>query len=256
MREHSNTILTDKKFSDLNPLVVGFEKCKPDYAFGPWVRNNYLIHYIVSGEGVLYKNDKEYPVKKGEFFLIEPGEVTTYKADSELPWHYIWVEFNGELSKRFSTLSSPVVTYNFSTFTDMLHVEEFNNMREEFVVSKLFELYSHVFENSDKLSDYEKRIYNYIKLNYMRDISVDELSSMIGLNRRYMSRMFKQKTGYTVKEYITKTRMEHAFTLLQLGYSVFQVSVMVGYSDAFNFSKMFKKYYGMTPTSIKTLKKN
>lgn len=242
--------LTDKKFVDLNPINIGRQRCVPSYSFGPYVRSNYLIHYVISGNGVLYKGDKAYNVKKGEFFVIVPGEITKYVAGSQTPWHYIWVEFNGRLSSDFSTLKSPVMQYGKSTFPDMLEAAHLNNMREELIASKLFELYSVVFERDDKLSDYEKRIYNYVASNYMSDISVEELSNMIGLSRRYMSRLFKEKTGYGVKEYIIKVRMEHAYLLLETGYSVLQAATMVGYHDVFNFSKMFKKHYGKTPASV------
>ena len=77
---------------------------------------------------------------------------------------------------------------------------------------------------------------------YYRFIA-DELS----LDRRYLVRLFKEKTGMGIQEYIIQVRMEHARTLLQSGFSVNTTASMVGYHDSFNFSKMFKKTTGTSP---------
>lgn len=55
----------------------------------------------------------------------------------------------------------------------------------------------------------------------------------------------------SIKEYIIKTRMEQAKTLLSLGYTVSNTAFAVGYRDPFNFSKSYKKYFGTTPISHK-----
>jgi AraC-like DNA-binding protein len=50
-----------------------------------------------------------------------------------------------------------------------------------------------------------------------------------------------------IQEYIIGVRMENAKTLLQNGFSVNRTADMVGYHDSFNFSKMFKKLFGISP---------
>ena len=73
----------------------------------------------------------------------------------------------------------------------------------------------------------------------------DEINLL--LDRRYLVRLFKEKTGMGIQEYIIQVRMEHARTLLQSGFSVNTTASMVGYHDSFNFSKMFKKTTGTSP---------
>ena len=83
----------NKSFEDLYLKFCGMEKCAPNYSYGPAVRSFPLIHYCLEGQGKFYFNDKVYPIKKGDAFLIMPDVVTFYQADSEDPWRYLWISF-------------------------------------------------------------------------------------------------------------------------------------------------------------------
>ena len=73
----------------------GSESCAPGHFFGPAVRTHYLIHFIRSGKGRYMRGNSEYALKKGDAFLILPGETTKYMADEEEPWEYTWIAFDG-----------------------------------------------------------------------------------------------------------------------------------------------------------------
>ena len=69
--------LVNRGFSDLNPLILGEEQCRPHHSYGPAVRQYTLIHFVISGNGVLEKGGNKYPVSAGQAFIILPGEITT-----------------------------------------------------------------------------------------------------------------------------------------------------------------------------------
>ena len=54
--------LVNRGFSDLNPLILGEEQCRPHHRYGPAVRQSTLIHFVVSGNGVLEKGGIKYSV--------------------------------------------------------------------------------------------------------------------------------------------------------------------------------------------------
>ena len=83
----------------------------------------------------------------------------------------------------------------------------------------------------------------------MREVKVEEIAESLSLDRRYLSRLFKQKTGKTVQDYLISVRMEAACRQLSDGRGVAETSVLCGYSDVCNFSKMFKRIYGISPKS-------
>ena len=73
-------VFSDERFVDLNLYQFGYEKCEPLHSYGPYARNHYLFHYVISGKGYL-RADGEYEITAGHGFLIEPNQVTTYFAD-------------------------------------------------------------------------------------------------------------------------------------------------------------------------------
>ena len=82
----------------------------------------------------------------------------------------------------------------------------------------------------------------------MEDISIEQIADSFNIDRRYLLRLFKREFGITIVNYLVKTRLEAAFEYLRQGYAVNRAAVMCGYTDAYNFSKMFKKYYGISPS--------
>ena len=82
---------TNRNFNDMYLCYCGFEKCTPLHSFGPAIRPNYLLHYVLDGKGYYYANNKKYTVTKNEGFLINPNVITFYEADEEEPWTYLWI---------------------------------------------------------------------------------------------------------------------------------------------------------------------
>ena len=91
--------LTRAKFQELYLCFCGMSECEPNHSFGPAVRPNYIVHYILSGKGIYQVGEHRYELQQGQGFLIEPEMVTFYKADEEEPWSYLWVGFAGEQAK-------------------------------------------------------------------------------------------------------------------------------------------------------------
>ena len=88
-------VFQDERFVDLNLYQYGWEQTEPLHSYGPYARNHYLFHYVISGKGLLFANEQEYAIEGGQGFLIAPGQVTTYRADEQEPWEYTWIEFDG-----------------------------------------------------------------------------------------------------------------------------------------------------------------
>lgn len=241
-----NLLLTNRHFLDLNPLIAGQEACCSGHSFGPRVREYTLIHYVLQGKGVFHARGGAYPVEPGQAFLILPGEVTTYTADSIDPWHYCWIGFDGRLAERFSRLP-PVFPLGKETMDAVLHPQE-DGVLEYRLVSALFGLYASLFSSGGSSNRHVRRVENYIRSSYMTPLRVEEIADEMGLNRRYLSRLFKEKTGRTVQQYLIDVRMEAARRYLAQGSSVKETADLCGYEDVSNFSKMFKRYYGKSPS--------
>ncbi len=88
----------------------------------------------------------------------------------------------------------------------------------------------------------------YLKTNYSQPLTLESIANTVHLNRSYLSTLFKKETDMNLFEYLQQYRLEMAKQLLlQKKLSVNQVCEQVGLPDAGYFSKLFKKYVGITP---------
>ena len=241
--------LIERYSTDVTPVIAGHEKCSPGHKFGPAVREYYLIHFCLSGRGSFTDSRGTHKVTAGEAFIIREGELTVYSADENDPWEYAWLGFIGERSDRFITAPS-VASLPMRLGERVRELVLDDVSATEPYIAVVYDLMYYLFkeQREDTPTDRLRRVHRYIKYNYMRDLSINELSDTFGFDRSYLFRIFKQRYGIGLKEYLTKIRMENATRLLSDGFSVTEVATMVGYSDPFNFSKMFKSYHGVSPS--------
>ena len=98
---------------------------------------------------------------------------------------------------------------------------------------------------------------NFIKSNYHKDISRDDVACAVSLNPCYFSKFFKEQLGESFVSYLRRIRLEKAKTLLEsVDESITRISEKVGYADSKYFSKLFVDYTGVTPGEYrKSIKK-
>ena len=245
----SKELIIDKTegATDLIPLHTGQERCAPSHRFGPFARQEYLIHYCLSGKGILKDAYGTHHVSAGELFIIRPYEITTYEADAEHPWHYVWIGFSGKRASVFSTDRS-VYSCPDGVFHRILALVQAKESAADIYCAAIHEIIYHLFSDAKTKQDVPAKIKRYVQYNYMKSISVESICALFGYERTYLYRVFKKRYGIGVKDYITKVRMENARAFLQQGAPVHTTAVMTGYSDAFAFSKAYKKFYGHAPT--------
>ena len=154
------------------------------------------------------------------------------------------------------------LTYNVSWFivTNPLYLK-FKKINFETIlfqskkiyISFIYELMHRLFlersiaRNGDKI----EKLRQYIRYNYMENLRVSALAHSFGFERSYLYRIFKNRYGVGIKEYITEVRMEYAGKFLSDGYTVSESAHMVGYDDEFNFSKSFKRRFGVSPSELR-----
>ncbi len=244
-------LLTDLKLRDVNPVICGWEDCRPGHAFGPAVRFYWLLHYVVHGRGIFRSGEKSYPVRAGQFFVIRPFEVTQYQADEQEPWEYIWIGFTAGLPLPEKLQTASVFTSNRCghIFSSLLEAEILKEGRELYLCGKIYQLLSQITQEESGDPDYVEQAKTYIESNYMKEISIQELARKLNLNRSYFSSLFRKKTGKSPQQYLTDHRMERACQLMtEYGYTPGQAALSTGYADIFCFSRMFRRHFGISPS--------
>ena len=92
----------------------------------------------------------------------------------------------------------------------------------------------------DNVIDY---IQTYLELN----LGIGELADLSGLSPFYFSRLFKESTGLTPYQYISRQRMKRAKQLLQTDLAIAEIALRCGFSSQSSFSTAFRKTVGVTP---------
>lgn len=98
-------------------------------------------------------------------------------------------------------------------------------------------------------------IKQFIHEHYAEQIDLSALSALVYLTPTYVSKLFKQETGYTITDYMTDVRLQHAKRLLthQPHLKIQEISEQVGYVDVAYFHKLFKRTIGVTPSQFKKI---
>lgn len=93
----------------------------------------------------------------------------------------------------------------------------------------------------------------FIEEHLDREVPLEEVAEVLGLNASYFSQLFKQMTGETFVHYRISRRMEKAKRLLgNSGYRITDISYEVGYADHPHFTKTFKKFTGLSPSEYRS----
>jgi YesN/AraC family two-component response regulator len=108
-------------------------------------------------------------------------------------------------------------------------------------------------ENALGEQDVEKKVKKYIREHMMDTINIPDIAKELNFNPQYLMRAFKNKTGYSIVEYITTARMETAKQILRdTKIPIKDVANMVGYADYAYFTRVFGKECKMSPTEYRT----
>lgn len=146
------------------------------------------------------------------------------------------------------------LVYN-SDNVNIIHISDINEkvISENFINDIGIELSDNKNRNSNKIKmKLFEDVKNYIKENIETELELEKVANNFGLSVYYFSRTFKEVIGINYSEYINKCRIDIAKELLSDGeMNVKEVCYKVGYNDPNYFSKVFKKYEGISPANFK-----
>lgn len=265
-------VFPDDRYIDLCLYQFGWEQCTGGQSFGPHVRNHFLLHFVISGSGKLYTMDhqgnrNEYRIFSNHGFLIYPHENTTYVADTEHPWEYTWIEFDGLRAKELMTLAGlspnkPIYKSGDLTLTKQLkeHLLGLSHKTNATPLEQIGQLYlimdlltrssvNRINRSTGRLTDfYIHEALSFIEQNYQNDISVENIADFCRLNRSYFGKIFRNTIGTSPQDFLINYRMKKAAELLKMtSLPIKEISQAVGYPNQLHFSRAFKKIHQVPP---------
>lgn len=257
---------------ELHLLYWGKEDCAPRHSWGPGVRDHYKLHIVHKGKGIVKTGGHIYNLTEGHAFLQYPHKVIFYQADEAEPWTYSWIGFDGLLmetilSRTFLSPERPVLTIDSSFMPNLYNTlnEAFSDQpgRDLRLTGLLYRLMAGLVEatptcqtkagSAKPKEAYVQKGAEYIHVHYNEAVTVEQIAGYLGLNRKYVSALFKDVLGMSPQQYLLRYRMNKAAGLLKDGsLTVGEVARSVGYKDPLLFSRMFKQVMGASPTRYRS----
>jgi AraC-like DNA-binding protein len=256
----------------LHLIFWGREACAPKHSFGPGRREFYKVHFVHSGQGIVRTGSSTFEVYPGQGFLSYPDTMFYYEADADHPWTYSWIAFQGKqveeiLSRSALSKAQPVFPMDvmlmpklYETLVQLQQQTPSGDLRIQIALLDFLSTLIEIFPSSQTerrqrrtQTEYIQRSLEFLHAHYNEQISIEQLASMLRLDRKYVSALFKKELGLPPRQYLLQYRMNRACEMLREGdYTVGEVAHSVGYQDIPLFSKMFKKTIGISPKSYQT----
>ncbi len=229
-------------------------------------RLDYQLMYILSGSLTLFHEKGNFTAHTGSVVILPPHIGHRYSSEGGEKLSYLWAHFTGgEADLRLKE-------YGIETFPTVYETAEGKTAEESF--KQIFEAFSredrylerelsalldrlliilarNIVRREERISSLFASL-SLIRANYSKDIRIAELAAAEHLSVSRFNFVFKEQMGIPPTKYILKLRMASAAELLtSTDLSVKQIGYMCGYGDAHFFSKVFRGYYGVSPSEYR-----
>ncbi len=165
-----------------------------------------------------------------------------------------FVRFLSELEYRLTDVSAAahdMIAESFEHIRNDVTLEELERHLEE-VLKTVFTPADTRSAATEQYSAEVLQSLSYIQDSYSKKISLASVADHVGLSSGYLCRIFKDETGVSINSYINNLRMTRAGELLADKNSyIKEVAISVGFEDQLYFSRLFKRYYGVTPSEYR-----
>lgn len=236
------------------------------------IRNDFYLLYLIDGGMTVYINNKESKISRGMGIVYYPGTPVKYSFKNEAPVvTYYWVHFTGsdaiKYLERFDLKNNEI--FDIGIHNEL--IKAFDSISLEILERKEDFAFSAGIKTIDlllKINRYKKMARNhfkynrlsksteYMQLNYMKDITIEELSEMENLSPSRYRALFKELNNVSPKTYLTNIRINNACNLLsQTKKSINDIGKIVGYDNQMYFCRVFSQKTNTNPSNYRKMHK-
>lgn len=217
----------------------------------------------INGEGEVICNEKHIPIKKNEIFVINSNIIHHAASSTKLEFCNIGISmdfcnsFGIQLQNYYFTekFEDELLIHKINDLKNIYYLNQNDDFYYATVCLKTLDFIIYLIKNHSSAvanirnSKNIQYALSYIKSNFNRKLSVEEICFQTGLSRYYFLHEFKKYTGITLTNYINQLRCREACQQLETKqYSVKDVFQMSAFENFSYFSKVFKAYIGISPS--------
>lgn len=230
--------------------------------------NEWIIGYTLSGRGMVHAGKQESDSGKGHLFFLPPDLPHSLRTAPGLSWELAECRFipNTAWSERFfRTLSFRSPLFLQTSEHPLLH----GNLEDAFLrmiryagagqhgrkddltlnaLEEILLLLSDFVKQDGKTDPRIQEILDWMERHYAEPVSVERIAKHVCLSPSRLAHLFKEQTGETLMERMTKIRLRHAERrLLSSAATVTEIAMESGFNSPEHFSRQFVKHYNTTP---------
>lgn len=226
-------------------------------------RTSHLLIYKVSGESVYYLRGNKLTINSGSVLFVPEGESYEFKKTSRGESIYYLVNFHA----KFENDIPPMIVCNDKNDKILKTFKEINQRWKNIdSPEKEYEILSAFYDLIALVVKGRKNVYLPVtqkeKINpamiyleehiYDADLRISTLAKLCNMSEVMFRKIFNQKFEMSPKQYIIRSRMQTANAIFESGEfeNVSEVAKKVGYYDPLHFSKMYKDFFGASPTKF------
>jgi AraC-like DNA-binding protein len=217
------------------------------------------LYYVHGGSALYESGNQNVSFKKNHLYILPCYRQYKMIQDFTDPLVHLWIHalITPMVMDSFIEIdiAEPSIAYYLVKTLEAVILDPHNRIDKQVVITELVQNLFHVIDSLNKLSVMSdsrmKKVVEYIELHYKEKITIEDLSSMIGLHSKYFIRLFQKTFNMSPHHYILEYRFSKAVILLSRGMTLTDVAENVGFDSYKSFCRAFKKCIGITPTEYK-----
>lgn len=266
--------LNPNRRSTLEVVCGGVERMRPEYIVDRDDFPYFAIELVAEGEGTLTINDLQYPLSPGSVFAYGPGATHMIRNDSQNAMRKYYLDFVGtraQIMLRETGLLAKQKTYHAITIGSLHEVTEIFEMLirdasddvppirsicqtlTQLLIQKISQLRLPKGSSLPQAYATYERIRRHIEARYLHLQTIQEVADECDVTPVYLSRLFGRFSDCGAYHYLLRRKMNYAAgMLMNEGLLVKDVAKRLEFADAFQFSRAFKRVFGIPPSQLHT----
>lgn len=245
------------------------------YDFSLHNHDEYEIYMYLGGDTHYVVEGKSYSLEPNDIIIIRRGEMHRPYHKSNTPYSRIVLMVNPEYfkenncagyEKQFLDTSGSIGNKIDARIVKSSGIlDAFERLRKysdgfknyetpvcKAIVTEILYIIDNIseFSSDDIPNEHIRKAIKYINSNFTRDISIEDISNYCYISKYYLCRIFKESTGLTIHDFITKKRIQHIRDLNADGMNLTNAVLNSGFNNYSNFFRSYVKLTGQSPKNL------
>lgn len=256
----------------LYPTRIGFfPKASGHYRTREQPIDEHLLILCVNGSGICAVHGQTLPIGPGQVVLLPAGQAHHYEASVDTPWSIGWIHLRGSLAADY------LEAMRLSATEPVMRISNLDQARKEFEV--LYGLTQGTYSDTTLLAlhtgmasfltmlaygrreiipkkrdrvERVRRVIGFLHENLHRPVTLAQMAAVAHWTPNHFNTVFREMVNETPASFFLHLKLSRASDILKsTDHTIEAISAVVGFQDAFYFSRCFKRHFGITPSQYR-----